>query len=190
MAAKKLVKRKPGAKVPEAAAGTDAVESASRGRLYTLTVYLLEGMVTEAFIKKHPVISRTLQIRGGQTLQDLHEALFDAFDREDEHLYEFQFGKQPMDGKARRYGLAAMAGGFEEDDGMKLDGSVEETTMDSLGLTPKSKRFWYWFDFGDDWWHAVDVDAVEEAPAKGKYPKLVKRVGDSPPQYPDMEDDG
>ena len=61
--------------------------------------------VTEKFAKKNPEISRTIQIRGDQTLEDLHHAIFDAFDRGEEHMYEFQFGKRPMDPKGPRYVL-------------------------------------------------------------------------------------
>ena len=46
------------------------------------------------------MVSRTIQIRGAQTLDDLHNAIFDALGRYDEHRYEFQFGKKPMDRKA------------------------------------------------------------------------------------------
>src|SRR5712692_9077528 len=74
-------------------------------RLYTLEVFILSGPMTEKFVKQNPVISRTLQIRGDQTLEDLHEALFDAFDREEEHMHEFQFGKGPHDPKGKRYVL-------------------------------------------------------------------------------------
>src|SRR6516164_9006413 len=76
-------------------------------RLYTLEVFIISGPITEKFAKKNPVISRTIQIRGDQTLQDLHHAIFDAFGRSDEHMYEFQFGKGPMDPKAPRYVLPA-----------------------------------------------------------------------------------
>ena len=64
-------------------------------RLYTLEVFIISGPITEKFAKKNPVISRTIQIRGDQTLEDLHHAIFDAFGRWEEHLYEFQFGKGP-----------------------------------------------------------------------------------------------
>jgi hypothetical protein len=74
-------------------------------RLYTLEVFIISGPVTEKFARKNPVVSRTIQMRGDQTLEDLHHAIFDAFDRFDEHLYEFQFGKGPMDPQAPRYVL-------------------------------------------------------------------------------------
>src|SRR3954466_3355001 len=84
----------------------------AEARLYTLEVFLLSGPITEKFAKKNPVVSRTIQMRGDQTLQDLHHAIFDAFDREDEHMYEFQFGKGPMDPEGRRYVLPGADEGF------------------------------------------------------------------------------
>ena len=53
-------------------------------RLYTLEVFIISGPITEKFAKKNPVISRTIQIRGDQTLADLHNAIFDAFGRWEE----------------------------------------------------------------------------------------------------------
>jgi hypothetical protein len=40
--------------------------------LYTLEVFLVSGPITEEFVKHNPVVSRTVEIRGGQTLADLH----------------------------------------------------------------------------------------------------------------------
>ncbi len=36
-------------------------------------------------------IWRRIEVAGKQTLDDLHEAIFEAFDREEEHLYSFYF---------------------------------------------------------------------------------------------------
>src|SRR4051794_8445343 len=74
-------------------------------RLYTLEVFLIGGPVTQKFAKRNPVVSRTILIRGDQSLEDLHHAIFDAFGREQEHMYEFQFGERPMDPNALRYVL-------------------------------------------------------------------------------------
>jgi Plasmid pRiA4b ORF-3-like protein len=146
--------------------------------LYTLEVFIIDGPLEEKFIKKNPVISRTIQIRGDQTLADLHEAIFDAYDRFDEHMYEFQFGKRTMDGP--RYVLSLAA---ENGDDYPSAGLVDETTIDSLGLK-KGRAFAYWFDFGDDWWHQINVESIEQNAPPGKFPKITKRVGKSPPQYP------
>ncbi|SRR6266496_2213235 len=153
--------------------------------IYTLEVFLIGGPVTEEFAKKNPVVSRTIEIRGDQSLEDLHDAIFKAFNREEEHLYEFQIGgKGPNDPKARKYGLVIpdddVFGGYEESD-------VTETIIDSLKLK-KDQSFGYWFDFGDDWWHQIDVISIEPKNSKSKYPRISKRVGQSPPQYADFEE--
>jgi hypothetical protein len=150
--------------------------------LYTLEVFIISGPVNEKFLKRNPEISRTIQIRGDQTLEDLHHAIFDAFGRFDEHIYEFQLGKGPNDPKGKRYVLRA-----EQDEGENVAGDVANTTIGSLGLKVE-QAFGYWFDFGDDWWHQINVVSIDDKAPKGKYPKVVKRVGKSPPQYIDEDE--
>lgn len=132
------------------------------------------------------MVSRTIHIRGDQTLARLHEAIFDAYDREDQHMYEFQVGgKRTMDPKARRYMLPMAEDAFDD---QKPAGLVTRTTIDELGLK-KGQAFGYWFDFGDDWWHQVTVVAIHEGPCVGKYPRVTARTGDSPPQYLDWDEE-
>jgi len=151
-------------------------------RLYTLEVSILGGPMTEKFMERNPVVSRTIQIRGDQTLEDLHDAIYDAMDRFDEHMYEFQFGKKPCDRNAKRYVMPEALDTYEPD----VAGTAAETSIDALGLKVR-QVFFYWFDFGDDWWHKIKVAVIDDEVLKGKYPKVVKRVGKSPPQYPDEE---
>ena len=152
-----------------------------QGRLYTLDVFIISGPITEKFAKKNPVVSRTIQVRGDQTLEDLHHAIFDAFGRSDHHMYEFQFGKGPMDHMAPRY---VLPGAFETDLGEENPpaGRVDRARIDSLGLEV-GRSFGYWFDFGDDWWHQINVEAIEDKAPAGTFPRVSKRVGKSPPQY-------
>ena len=153
--------------------------------IYTLEVFLISGPVTEEFARQTPVVSRTIKIRGDQSLEQLHDVIFRAFDREEEHLYEFQVGgKGPNDPTARRCGLT-----IPDDDifGEYEESGVIETTIDSLNLK-KDESFGYWFDFGADWWHQIDVISIEEKNSKGKYPRISKRVGKSPPQYVDFDE--
>jgi len=79
--------------------------SQTQEQLYTLEVFLLSGPITEAFARRNKVVSRTILIKGSQTLADLHEAIFEAFDRQDGHMYEFHFGKGPHDPRGKRYVL-------------------------------------------------------------------------------------
>lgn len=52
--------RKPAAKVRR------PTGQAEGRRLYTVEVFLLSGPITEKFVKKTPVVSRTIQMRGDQ----------------------------------------------------------------------------------------------------------------------------
>lgn len=153
------------------------------GKLFELEVAIIYGPMSEAFVKNNPEIIRTIQVRGDQTLEELHESIFDAFDRYDEHLYEFQVGgKGPRDRNARRYGLS-LDDDFDE---YGIAGDVRDTTIGALGLKV-DEPFGYWFDFGDDWWHQVTVLAIHDKVPHGRYPKVTERVGKSPPQYPEFD---
>lgn len=145
--------------------------------LYVLLVFLQSGPVSGKFANKE--ISRKIEIRGDQTLEDLHEILFEAYDREEEHMYEFQFGKRPFDPEAPRYGPAPLAADGEAED-------ASTTKLDDLDLK-KGRVFGYWFDFGDNWYHQVRVERIERAIPTVSYPRIIKRVGKSPPQYPAEE---
>jgi len=156
-------------------------------RLYTLEVCIISGPIAKSFVRKNKVICRTIQIRGDQTLQDLHHAIFNAFDREEEHMYEFQLGdKGPMDPQARRYVLSVSADYEMSDD--RPAGDIKHTTIESLGLKV-DEAFGYWFDFGDDWWHQINVVGIGDEVGRGKFPKVTKRTGESPPQYPDWDEE-
>jgi hypothetical protein len=67
---------------------------------------------------------------------------------------------------------------------LKQPGDARTTKLDALGLKPV-RVFGYWFDFGDDWFHQVQVERIEQAIPTVTYPRVIKRVGKSPPQYLD-----
>ena len=158
-----------------------------RAHLYTLEVCIISGPIAKDFAKKNKVICRTIQICGDQTLEDLHDAIFEAFDREEQHMYEFQVGgKGPMDPNARRYVLPADMNDLAS--GKKPAGDVHHTTIESLGLMV-GEPFGYWFDFGDDWWHQITVVAIEDKAGRGEFPKVIQRTGESPPQYVDWDEE-
>jgi hypothetical protein len=112
------------------------------------------------------VISRVIEIRGDQTLEQLHHAIFQAYDRWDQHLYEFQFGKRPFQPGGPNYGVA------EGSPGKKRPGDARTTNLDDLGLKP-GRVFGYWFDFGDDWYHQVQVERIEQAIPTVTYPRVI-----------------
>jgi hypothetical protein len=121
-------------------------------------------------------ISRAIEIRGDQTLEQLHYAIFQAYDRWDEHLYEFQFGKRPFDRDGPNYAAP------DPPPRKKGCGNARAARLDDLDLKP-DRTFGYWFDFGDDWYHQVRVERIEAAIPTVTYPRVIRRVGKSPPQY-------
>jgi hypothetical protein len=147
--------------------------TAPAANLYVMSVFLQSGPVTEEFAGKG--MSRVIEIRGDQTLEQPHHATFKAFDRWEEHQYEFQFGKRPFDPKGPNYGL-------DPSPAEGTRGAARKTRLDDLDLKPE-RVFGYWFDFGDDWYHQVQVERIEKAIPTVPYPRVIRRVGKSPPQY-------
>ena len=148
----------------------------SPANLYVLAVYLIGGPTSEKFANKE--IRRVIEIRGDQTLEQLHQAIFQAYDRWDEHLYEFQFGRRPFDPDGPNYGIS------NPKEKREAYGDARKTKLDKLELKPESV-FGYWFDFGDDWYHQIQVERIDQAIPTVTYPRGIKRVGKSPPQYSD-----
>ena len=154
--------------------------------LYTLEVLIVSGPMSEEFGKANPSVVRTLEIRGDQTLQQLHGAVFRAFDRREEHLYEFRFGDGPRHRRRGRYGPRSPFENADLHHDFEPAGDTAKTTLDSLGLEV-DQSFGYWFDFGDDWLHQISILAIGRAESRVKYPRVTARVGDSPPQYMDWD---
>jgi hypothetical protein len=148
--------------------------AAPPANLYVLSVFMVGGPTSEKFANKE--ISRVIEIRGDQTLEQLHHAIFKAYERWEDHLYEFQFGKRRFDPDGPKHG------GPSPRRSKKGDGDACTTKLDDLDLNP-GRGFGYWFDFGDDWYHHVHVDRIEQATPTVTYPRVIKRVGKSPPQY-------
>ena len=163
-------------KADQAQKGPSQKKTGSDTAIYQLEAFIIGGPIREEFSLENPEIVRFIELQGKNTLADLHAILFKAFDREDEHMYEFQLGGLgPNDPNAQCYGVSG-------DKGVE----TAKTAIATLGLSVNDS-FGYWFDFGDDWWHQVNVIAIEEKGSKGKYPKITGRVGASPPQYADFD---
>ncbi|MCK4506478.1 MAG: hypothetical protein KAW14_12755 [Candidatus Aegiribacteria sp.] len=129
-----------------------------------------------------------IAIRGDQTLKDLHDAIFEAFNREEEHLYSFFFPDKPTKSKrtiikSTEYTITGMADEFFDEE--RNDAS--EATIQSLNLRMKQK-FYYLFDWGDEWWHEVTFEGVKDIRIED-LPAVIVARGESPPQYPDSDEE-
>lgn len=134
-------------------------------------------------LKSAKRIWRVVGLTADRTLDDLHWAIFSAFDRDDEHLYSFYLPHAPRSARARvREYVAPVA--FEPpgpwDDGTRFDASA--TRLNTLDLKV-GQQFEYLFDFGDSWWHEVRVEAIQPVAAGAPSPIVRQKHGGSPPQY-------
>ena len=158
---------------------TDALPLEARSRIYVLDVYIVDGPIEPDFFNQNPLVSRRMELLEHHTLADLHRAIFQSFERQAEHLYEFQIGgKGPNDPNNRVYSLSQAL--RREGDELAA-GDVETTTLADAGIGV-DQPFSYWFDFSDDWWHQVNLVEVRANQCLEGFPKVVGWVGDSPPQ--------
>lgn len=138
-----------------------------------------------------PKLYRVIEASENCTFNDLHEAIFQAFDRYDEHLYSFFITGENTKNMRRIMDSPEIThpqNMKDFSDFGKPAKSAAKTKIKDAGLNEKD-IFHYWFDFGDDWWHRIRVEKISEAQAGKKYINIVKSVGESPPQYPDYDDD-
>jgi hypothetical protein len=45
------------------------------------------------------------------------------------------------------------------------------------------------FDYGDEWRFKVELIGLGRKELNAVYPRVLKRVGEAPPQYPGLEED-
>jgi hypothetical protein len=149
----------------------DTENGAAQSKPDTETIYTFK-----VSLRFSPGIWRKIDIRGSQTLHNLHKAIVSAFRREDDHLYSFYMSNKIWDASSE-YGIR-VAGSTCRD--------AKKARIDSLGLTPRG-RFLYLFDFGDQWEHPITLLKIREETPQGNYPRIVERKGKAPPQYDDTD---
>ncbi len=128
-------------------------------------------------LEESPGVWRKIEIKGSQTLHNLHKVIFKAYERYDEHLYAFFLSNKPWDSSSE-YGLP---------DPESSARNAKRARIESLGLSVK-KRFLYLFDFGDEWWHSIELLGIKEQEPEDKYPRIVESKGEAPPEYADDDE--
>jgi hypothetical protein len=121
-----------------------------------------------------PTVWRDLELRGDQTLDELHRAIQDAFGWDHDHLWCFFMAV--VKGKFRAWRQPEATYGDCDD---ALSPGVP---LAQFALRPR-RRFRYLFDFGDNLLHLVTVQKVGKSDAQVAYPRLVAEGGKAPDQY-------
>ncbi|MGM0366592.1 MAG: IS1096 element passenger TnpR family protein [Actinomycetota bacterium] len=139
------------------------VDEFDRSGVYTFKVSLCSS------------IWRKIRIAHYHSLEDLHFAIQEAFDFDHDHLYAFYVGGNQRTGKA-------ICGVEVEEE----DWTADRAAIADLKLF-KGQKFFYLFDFGDEWWFElklVDIDQKSPFPPR---PEIIAQKGKSPQQYPDWD---
>lgn len=115
---------------------------------------------------------RRIEMRGDQSLDDLHGAIQDAFEWDDDHLYAFFLSGRAWDEETAYespYGEGRSAAAYR---------------LEQLSLV-QGQSFLYIFDFGDELRHVVTVEAVvpDGVEPGADYPRITEQHGKPVPQY-------
>jgi len=130
-----------------------------------------------------PECVRVIEIKSNATFLDLHEAIQDAVDFNNDHLFEFYVGRHP--------GHRAYAVGGDPDwdtfNPLKTYGNIN---LSSVWPLPAGYKLYYLFDFGDNWiFQITKTRHKDKIPQSGvTYPRVIDAKGKNPEQYPDYED--
>jgi len=114
-----------------------------------------------------PIIWRRLLVRSDSTIADLHDTLQITFGWSDDHLHRFII-------HGRQYGIAYIGGITFRDDPRRIK-------LSDLGLRAKEK-FFYEYDFNDQWRHLIRVEAILPMEPDRFYPVCISGKRAAPPE--------
>ncbi len=129
-------------------------------KIYTLKVVLAES---------EPVIWRRLQIPGQATLRGLHLALQISMGWTESHMHDFRIGNECYTSI--------------QNDGFAQDQEKDERQFRLFDvLKHKGARFYYTYDFGDDWAHEIVVEDISDWKPGVQYPRCIDGERQCPPE--------
>ena len=129
-------------------------------------------------------LHRDIELPSGGSLEDLAAAIVNAFGFDLDHAFGFysSLGHRYHDAE-ERYELFADLG--QADEGVR---GVRRTRL-GAAFPEVGKKMLFLFDYGDEWLFTVGLIGLGRREPKVTYPRVVKQVGEAPPQYPDLEED-
>ena len=122
-------------------------------------------------------VSAKVAVAGHEHLTGLHDAIQQAFDWENDHLYSFW-----LDGQFWGHAAAErVIPGAPDTDSKTADVPVDELRLKT------GAEIAYVFDYGDEW--RVRLTLRERINGSDAIPRVSDRRGTAPPQYPPLDDE-
>jgi hypothetical protein len=116
-----------------------------------------------------PDVWFVIEMRGDQSLDDLHWAILGVIDFDADHMHAFFISGKAWD-KSTKYSHSTDARG------------QSSIRLQKLPLRPK-QRFLYLYDFGDEHRFQVQLINIGNEQPTGIYPQIIEQHGKMPPQY-------
>ena len=139
---------------------------------------IMTVLIFDAQMLNVPGVSARVAVGAEQHLTALHDAIQEAFGWEDDHLYSFWLDN-------------AFWGDRDSEITSPVVPDEAPRTADlpiaELDLQP-GRQIAYVFDFGDEWRVRLTLQAVEPGD-DGRYPRVLERTGQAPPQYASLDDE-
>ncbi|WP_019865908.1 IS1096 element passenger TnpR family protein [Methylovulum miyakonense] len=120
-----------------------------------------------------------IEIDSSATLEELHLAIQDAVEFENDHLYEFYISKTESS-----YHPSAIR--FDDEE----EGFYSSVTLENVYPLETGKSLYYLFDYGDNWLFKITKSRKKpHGPQQGiSYPHRISEIGERPVQYPDFDE--
>ncbi|MBI4050768.1 MAG: hypothetical protein HY396_02215 [Candidatus Doudnabacteria bacterium] len=132
-------------------------------------------------------IQREIEVPENFSLYKLAEAVIGSYDFDFNHAFGFfsNISESRYFDSERKYELFADM----QNEGIEPTGagSVEKTKISKVWKSIGDKML-FLFDYGDNWLFVVELIGFGKKEDKAKYPRVVKKVGKAPEQYPEIEE--
>jgi|SRR3989344_956265 len=144
------------------------------------------GKTNNKIAKLKTMPHRKIGILGNQNLYKFAEAIVESFDFYFDHCFGFFDNlKNPhKSDKNKSYELFTDIPDIEPTESK----SVKKTKI-SQAWKKEGEKMLFMFDYGDGWNFLVKLEKITDADLKKSYPIILEKMGESPEQYPDYEED-
>lgn len=125
---------------------------------------------------------RVIEIESNASFLQLHEAIQDAVDFDNDHLFQFYLGRHPDQ-------HAYTIGGEPGWNGYNPVNRYRKISIAGTWPLPTGYKLYYLFDFGDNWVFQISKTRHKDKIAQPGivYPRIIEAKGKNPEQYPDYE---
>lgn len=117
-----------------------------------------------------PSVWRRVMVSANLTFLQLHKVIQAAMGWEDCHLHEFEVGRE-------RIGISS-----KEDSFLGDEPALPESKHRLGDMLANHKKFRYWYDFGDNWWHEITIEKRLDANPDESPVRLIDGENACPPE--------